>query len=322
MKQLQVDQFEFFTFFLGLHEHELNYLEALTNSFPYYDNYKINVIDKSVAVKDLIDQSKPGTKIYFTAREYVVDPTYELSRLKADQFFEKYKNKLNRIIMPSYSFHGEGVTDAIKNYAKSKYVIIMDSDIEFLNGKYLPDLHNYISRYSDADELAAIGTIYQESAFYLPLRRFLLPDFYNLFIDNHKSLSWSRVFSVFKNALKRQFIDNGRDQYFDRRSKLPRFHPLLLMVNRDVFIECNMYFKNIYLEVLDVRHGIETKHRVMGDSGSSFFFQCVANNKKVINHHYEDYVLHERSGSFPRHLKVKKIEWNWFNAKCEDDPHS
>ena len=100
--------------------------------------------------------------------------------------------------------------------------------------------------------------------------------------------------------------------------RFPRLHPALLLVNREIFNKYNMCFQNLYLDVLDIKQKHESKHRVLGDNGASFLYQCALAGKTIVNINMEEYVIHMARASTLSKKKAKG--WSWFNGEFTDDP--
>ena len=75
----------------------------------------------------------------------------------------------------------------------------------------------------------------------------------------------------------------------------------------------------MYLDVVDIKNGKESKHRIFGDSVATFFYQCAVAGKHVINLNYHEYVLHESRGSYGSARGGRK-RWDWFNKGLKNDP--
>jgi hypothetical protein len=316
---MEIDKknFEFYTFFLGLKQRELEQLRKLFESFPYYDTHKINVIDKSLATKSYIESNKK--KFYISWRSYIIDPENDLNYEECEELFNEYKDNVNRIVETKYLFHGESIDKVIKKFSKSAYTVIMDSDIIFTSDRYLSDMKNLCNKYS-YDELAAIGSLYQSGPFYLTLNPEIPIQIYHMFLTS-KKMDFKSLLSLgiylLKFGINHMIKKTIKIKRKDSLGRFPRFHPALLLINTKIFNMYNMSFQNLYLDVLDLKHRFETKHRVIGDNGASFLYQCALAGKNVVSIDFNEYVKHEHQVS----AADKKAEgWNWFNKEFSDDP--
>lgn len=304
--------FEFYTFFTGLKQAELTCLRELLQSFPYYDSHKINVIDQSQAVKAYLESE--SQKFYCSWRSYLIEPERDLDDVECEQLFSEYADMVNRIIEPEKRFHGQLIDKAMNQYAQSPYVVIMDSDIVFTSDRYLPDMTRLCNRYS-YDELAAIGTLYQKRLFHLTLSREVTPGFYHMFMPSQsKHIPWKYVL---KTAVKHLFKKPADPKRVNFLGRFPRFHPALLLINRRIFTQYQITFHNLYLDVLDIKDGHETKHKIIGDNGASFLYQCALAGKQIVSIDFEEYIIH-RSRVAVADRKAKG--WSWFNPEFSDDP--
>ena len=272
------NDFEFFTFFTGLKQKELDCLVSLFDSFPYFYTHKITVLDNSRSTKKIIDNNE---SFYYSERAYMNNPTYDIDLNEVESVFKRYKKYVNRVITDKKLFHGDGINMVMNNIAKSKFVVVMDSDITFKNRKYLIDVMNFVEKYND--DLLAVGQIFQSMPFHLTLDDY-----------NHNIL----LKIPFRYLAKRLI-----------RGRFPQIIPVLLCVNRDSFIKYNMSFDFLHLDVYNTKD--ERDHKLFGDNGSSFLFQCALVGKQVVNVDIGDYVIHRRCTAV---ADYDAEGWNWFGS--------
>lgn len=307
------EDFEFCTFFLGLKQKELACLEELLQSFPHYDTHKINIVDQSQAVRAELESG--SVKFYYEWRNYEIEPERTLDYTECEQLFSQYAHVVNRIVEPKKLFHGQAIDKVMNHYSHSPFVVIMDSDIVFTSDRYLPDMMSLCNRYS-YDELAAIGMLYQKTPFRLTLSPEVDNSFYQIFLTaqyRHIPLKYVMMTAA-KHLLKRAV----KAKRVNSLSRFPRLHPALLLINRQIFIDYEMTFRNLYLDVLDILERYETKHRIFGDNGSSFLYQCSLAGKRIISIDLEEYVSHRSRVAISD--KKAKGGWNWSSAPSGDDP--
>jgi len=310
------EDFEFYAFFLGLEQRELHYLKKLLQSFPYYDTHPINLIDQSAAVKRELEAGEK--KFYVDWRSYKLSPVRDLNEDDLSRLLDEYGSRLNRIVEPKRLFHGQAMDKVINNYASSTYVIAMDSDIAFTSERYLPDMVQLSNRYR-VEDLAAIGLLYQQAPFHLTLSAEVPPQFYQAFLTSRKvskgrvtnrnnQILWKSVLiTAIKNLIKKP--SNIRRRGFVGR--FPRMHPALLVINRMLFIRHKMSFHHLYLDVLDIKDTHESKHRIFGDNGASFLYQCALAGKQIVSIDFDEYATHRANVSV---YKVPSGEI-WCHAK-------
>ena len=295
---------EFYTFFLGLRQAELESLRELLESFPHFDTHRIKVVDLSRAVKERIESGEE--KFYSEERSYQINPVCDLVSDNLERLFTDYSDRVERIMEPEVLLHGQAIDKVMNEYASSNYVVIMDSDIVFTSKSFLADMEEFCKKYK-TDELAAIGSIYQQRPFHLSMSREVDPFFYHFFMpDLTERVPWWRVLLT---SGKNFLMKPRRPVKREYLGRFPRFHPALLLINRKMFTEDQMTFRNMYLDVLDARDALETNQKVFGDNGSSFLFQCALAGKQVVIFDLEDYALHKSNISAC--APCEKTGWSW-----------
>lgn len=312
---LNYQDFEFFTFYLGMRQHELQCFKQLLASFPYFDTHPINVVDQSSAVKTLL-KTNPE-KFYIDWQAYKKAPKRDVNDAELENIFSQYSSGLNRIIETERLFHGQAIDKVMNKYAKAPFVVVMDDDIEFISDRYLPDMLNLCGRYP-LDELAAVGLLYQQDPFHLTLSPEVPPKFYRGFLTSRKfpngvitnrnnRIPWKSVVRAAMWHLFKRRSEIKRKSFVGR---FPRLHPALLLVNRRLFCEHQMTFRHLYLDVLDIKDGFESQHRVFGDNGASFLYQCSLAAKRIISIDIDDYVIHLHNVSVSSVSCDKSYHWS------------
>ena len=188
-------EIEFFTFLTGLQNKELLSLKTLIDTFPYKASHKINIIDKSSKLKEKFEKKE---KIYHSERHYVIKHELDFDFQYWTDLKNQFKDSINVINAQQYSTHVEGVHEVLTKLASKKYVIIMDSDIKFINKNYLSDMVDIIKDFNSDENLASIGEIYQEAPFSLPFKRYIPQEFFKLFLNDRRS--------SFKNFIRNSFL--------------------------------------------------------------------------------------------------------------------
>lgn len=292
---------EFFTFITGLQNKELTSLKNLIESFPYKKTHKINIIDKSDKLKE---KYKKKEKIYHSDKHYIIKDELDFDFQYWIELKNLHKDNVNIINAHKYSTHVEGVHEILNKLSSKKYVVIMDSDIEFINHNYLKDVVDIIKSFNLDENLAGIGEIYQEAPFSLPFKRYVSQEFYKLLLNDRRS--------SLKNFLKNifSFFLYGKKYKNERIHKLPRIFTSLILINRELYNKYNMNYNYLWLEVFDKYKNEWLSNRVMGDAGSSFLFQIGQYQKKFVNISYRKYINHSRKGSRPT-LKKDLEDKNW-----------
>lgn len=302
MKKVRGEEIEFFTFLTGLQNKELFSLEALINSFPYKSSHKINILDKSEKLKE---KFKNKSKIFHSEKHYIIKNELDFDFDYWNLLKEKYKENINIIEAETYSTHVEGVHEILSNYSSKKFSVIMDSDIKFINSKYLDDIIKILQDFNNDNNLAAIGEIYQEVPFSLPFKKKFSQEFYKLFLNDSRVT----LIKILRNFLL--FFKNGKKLYNERMHKLPRIFTSLILINSEIYNKHKMNFNYLWFEALDFYKNEWLSHRVMGDAGSALLFQIAQNDKKIVNLPYSKYVIHSRKGSRPT-LKKDLVDKNWY----------
>jgi hypothetical protein len=229
---------------------------------------------------------------------------------------DNYSGRVNRIVEQKRLFHGQALDKVMNNYASAQYVVAVDSDISFTSDRYLHDMVRLANRYSP-DDLSAIGLLYQRRPFHLTLSAEVPPKFYQAFLTSRKlssglwtgrnnKIPWK---SVLKTAIKCLFKKQSDARRLSCVGRFPRLHPALLAVNRISFQKHNMTFCNLYLDVLDIDGKHESRHRVFGDNGASFLYQCSLAGKQIININIEEYVTHKATVSVSKLSSEKGSSW-------------
>ena len=308
------DNIEFFTFFLGIQKSELIKLQKLIDTFPYFNNYKINVIDKSEPSHKIANKKKE--KFYDSPRSYFQNYKTNITIDEINHFFDSNIDKINRIKQKEYSFHGEGIEKVLKKYANKKYIVVMDSDIEFYNDTYLPDIISFIN--DSNDEIAAIGSIVQKQLFHLTINKIFTTDFLFMF-SNDNNLNFRRKIKITIKEIIILCLKLFKILPKYRNSSLgrfPRMHPLLLTINREYFVDNNLSYGYSYLTVSNYENikkdKIISEHRIFGDSGATLLSSIAQSGGKIINIDYNDYVNHGLKGSYGE-ATASLSRWNWFS---------
>ena len=287
--KVNVLDFEFFTFITGVKNKEQNLLINLVDSFPYKKTHKINIIDKSQHVRV---KFKKGKKTNYTIKNDILLKTLDFNFEKWRDFINKNNKLLNIIYEDDFYSHAISINNIIYKHSTKKYIIILDSDIEFINDKYLSDIVSYINKFTNykTGRIGAIGEIYQESAFSIPLKKILSHDTYKFFYGSKKF----KIKSFFKHLLLDLFIKSQKKNIIH---KLPRLNPILLTLNRELFAKNMIKSKHLWFEVFDKSSTDNLTHKVMGDSGASILNGIAEAGLEVIHIRPEKYVLHEKAGS-------------------------
>jgi hypothetical protein len=312
--EIVANDFEFYAFFLGLQHQELECLKELLRTFPYYDTHRINLVDQSAAVKRELESG--DEKFYTDWRSYKISPVRTLNEDDFEKLLGDYSGGVNRIVEQERLFHGQAIDRVMNSYASAQYVVAMDSDISFTSDRYLHDMVRLANRHRP-DDLAAIGLLYQRSPFHLTLSAEVPAKFYRAFLTSRKlpngrwigrnnKVLWKSVLKTAIKCIIKKHSNVSRQSYVGR---FPRLHPALLIVNRNSFQKHNMTFRNLYLDVLDINGKFESRHRVFGDNGASFLYQCALAGKQIISIDIEEYVTHKATVSVSELSSEKGSSW-------------
>jgi len=159
-----------------------------------------------------------------------------------------------------------------------------------------------------------------EQLFHLTIRKIFSSDFLFLF-SNDNNLKMMRKIKFIIIELISLFLKQFRIIPKSRKSSLgrfPRFHPLLLTINRDYFINNNIEYGYSYLTVYDYdtlkNNSYISEHRILGDSGATLLSSIARAGGYVINIDYNNYVKHGLKGSYGQATSIG-TRWNWFSKK-------
>jgi hypothetical protein len=297
-----INQFQFFTFITGLQNKEQELIKKLIKSFPYKDTHKINIIDKTEALRRKFINKE---KIFHSERVYIIKDNMDFDFDLWDEFVKSNQKYINIIKEKDFDVHIKSVHKIMTEYLDVDFAVILDSDAEFINANYLPDIIKLLNTHNKNGDVAALGEIYQEAPFSLPFKSFMPQDFYRLFL-NDKRISYLQSLK----SIIRFYFNKMKPSNSERVHKLPRLFTSLITIEKSIYNNCNMLSKFLWLEVISEHKKEWLSHRIMGDSGASLLYQISMAEKKIINVKYKKYINHSRSGSRPKSQK-EPHEQNW-----------
>ena len=128
------EDFQFFSFFVGIQKGEIEKMKLLIDTFPYAETHKIFVIDKSRSAHKILNQK--SNRFYDSPRSYFDGYQSNISTNDIDEFFNLNKDILIRIEQEDYTFHGTGVEKVIRKYADKKgtQTVVLLPNSDFLSG--------------------------------------------------------------------------------------------------------------------------------------------------------------------------------------------
>ena len=222
-------------------------------------------------------------------------------------FFHETTDTVRQQLVPEQHTHGQLINFALTEYGTKPYAVILDSDVWFKNSDLMPDLAKLADEH-DANDLAAIGHLVQGYPFKLPSTHY-----------NTTRKRWLHRLGEF-------LVESCGGLYNQPRAKLPRFDPALLWVNRELFVRCKMSFKNTHLDVNDTTTGTRRHYKVLGDNGSSFFFQCAYHDKIVVNVDIRRWCVHTKNVGHDTTSEEIKTDWfsadvKWERGMWKESPH-
>jgi len=297
-----ISQFQFFTFITGLEDKERSLIKNLINTFPYKDTHKINIIDKTEALRKKYLNKE---KIFHNERQYIIKNKLDFNFDLWQKFIKDNNKCINIIQEDNFDLHIQSVHKIMTEYVNADFAIIFDSDVEFINDNYLTDIIKLLEIHNKNKDVVALGEIYQEAPFSLPLKSFLPQDFYRLLI-NEKRIGYLQALK----GIIKFYLNGMRPNNNERIHKLPRLFTSLIAIEKNIYNENNMLSKYLWLEVLSESKNEWLSHRIMGDAGASLLYQISMAGKKIINIKYKKYIKHARSGSRPKNKK-ELGEKNW-----------
>ena len=297
-----INQFQFFTFITGLQNKEQELIKKLIKSFPYKDTHKINIIDKTEALRQKFINKE---KIFHSERVYIIKDNMDFDFDLWEEFIKSNQKYINIIKEKDFDVHIKSVHKIMTEYLDVDFAVILDSDAEFINANYLSDMIKLLNTHNKNGDVAALGEIYQEAPFSLPLKSYIPQDFYRLFL-NDKRFSYLQSLK----GIIRFYFNKMKPNNNERVHKLPRLFTSLITIEKSIYNKNNMLSKFLWLEVISEYKKEWLSHRIMGDSGASLLYQISMAEKKIINVKYKKYINHSRSGSRPKSQKEPN-EQNW-----------
>jgi len=248
----------FFTIFLGLQQREEQCINKLIASFlANTSDEKLTILDQSIVARQKV--SIDETLHLWEADQDAVKQNAGLrgfdrriDKIRYEKSISDNSEKLSVVHqLGEVLTHSRAINKVLTELCNTKWCVILDSDIEFINSDYFYDIVNIIQ---ERPELAGIGEITD------------VPHGENS--SNYK------------------FSKNKGD-------RLMRIHPMLLAINRELFLRYCMEFKLIQFRTY--KHEFED---IIGDCGASFFLQCALNNQPVFHLDSTKYILHRARGSW------------------------
>ena len=155
--------------------------------------------------------------------------------------------------------------------------------MEFTNDNYLTDMIGLLSIHNKNGDIAALGEIYQEAPFSLPLKIIFTQDFYRLFLNDRRISYLQALKGMIKFYFNKMKPDNN-----DRVHKFPRLFTSLIAIEKSIYNNNNMVSKYLWLEVMNEFKGNGYLIGPLGDAGASLLYQISMIEKKIINIKYKN----------------------------------
>lgn len=304
---LNSENTDFISFFVGLSHKELEELEILVQSFERNFSHKLVVMDMTRASLELVSRKERMWQ-QDRAFTYEIEPTITIEQV--DSFFEKHKNCLIRIESDVYEMRSHRTNRVMYEVSNKQYVLLLDSDIEFTNGRFFEEMSDMMAR-SGEERIGMAGNYISAYDFGVDTKIYGSRRF-NIF---DSMLKFSDYLKTFANHLKFKFsrgIANSAN--FDKsgqrkKGMFPRIDPAFLLMNREEFVKHDMRFNLLYLDALNFEEGGDmVEWRVLGDESAGIVYEMAKNQIATIGVNYERWALH-KGGSWQA---LKKKNDNWF----------
>ena len=125
-----INQFQFFTFITGLQNKEQELIKKLIKYFPYKDTHKINIIDKTEALRRKFINKE---KIFHSERVYIVKDNMDFDFDLWKEFIKSNQKYINIIKEKTFDVHIKSVHKIMTEYLNADFAVILDSDTKFIN---------------------------------------------------------------------------------------------------------------------------------------------------------------------------------------------
>ena len=290
---MKLEDFSFFTFFLGLHGAEALHLARLYATFPYREQSSLTVIDQWAAVKEELETQETfglEWRAYLKSAKQTVTPKLHATlkeKLPQAHFIEADK----------HFFHGEAIDYVLRSLSKTKYTVIMDSDVYFLNDAVMPAVFSLAEK--AGGDFGAAGHFLQRLPFFHTLRKDVSSSFHLNMQKNHNGespMNLERLCSFEPNP---------------RMSRFPRLDPSFLIINTEIFKANNMSFRNLYLDVVSD----SGTSGIFGDNGASFLYQLALAGERIIEVDVPNYIGHSKAGSYS---SEESTIYSWYNGNLQE----
>lgn len=297
---------DFCALYVGLSEMELVELGKLVSSFREHFDHKLVVMDMSKASHEAV---RKGERLWQQDLCYSYDIEPTLSPEASEGFFLDNQDVVIRQQSSRYEMRAHRMNRAIYECLHKPFALFLDSDIWFRNGRFFSEATELLRNCPDK-QFGAMAHITAAMPF-RPMeliygsRRF---SFWNVLAKTlYRMHNWvlDHKFSKLKGFGRLANHDpTGRR----KKAMFPRPDPAFLLINRQAFVERNILFRLLYLNIEDLTTSRPTEYRVLGDEGAAVFFELATHKLRAVNFDYSTWACHE-GGSWQA---MRKKQANWF----------
>jgi hypothetical protein len=315
--KLNIDNTDFVSFFVGLSHKELDELELLVKSFKKNFDHKMIVMDMAKASLELVAK---GNIMWQQDRAYTYDIEPTLTLKEVNEFFSRYKDVIIREESEFYETRSYRTNRVMYEVATKDNILLLDSDIEFLNGEFLNGVNKLLENIED-NEFGMLGNYISAYEFGVDSKIYSSRKFniFNILLkasDALRNFVTRNKFKLARGIVRSANYDSKQER---QKGMFPRIDPAFLLLNRKKFTELKIKFNLLYLDVLDYSNANKYQEwRILGDESAGLVFEMAKNQLITINVNYTNWALH-KGGSWQA---LKKKNANWFylgrDLECSD----
>jgi len=298
---------EVFVLYLGLQDEEYRSLQRLLQSYACLygeEGRRFTVIDYSSAVNREIEElcgSSDNRVFKIHPRFKVTVPQQEVDEVRVGYYLKEMQDEYEwlQVIRPEERlFHSEGLNRIISEWAEEEFVLVLDSDVEFIKSNYFQDIEEEFSA-QGCSELAAIGMFKHGWV----KERCVSQDVRSRGIIRKV---WRRVSR--KRAVAADVKRLDRSQWY---GTFPRLHPGLLLLNRKLLLDTGVVFRLLFLSVVRTEGGVVVENKMMGDCGASIVLFAALHGLKIGEINPHKWVRHSCGGSWKGLVEGSSTKGDW-----------
>lgn len=297
--------------YAGLSSSELDALEQLFRSFDRHFDAELIVLDGSKRAHDFVEK---GERLWSQDRNFAKTEGVELdiTPTDTDELFNRYGEFVDRIEMNVFP-RKAALDQAFYEHLDNEFCLLMHSDVVFKNADIFDDVEEMTTEI-DADEFGAMGLVTSM----MPLG--VDKPFYGSRGDTIFKKITAAFDRITKWLIRKRHEGIGKNPWnkdkrgIRRKGLFPRLAPFFILLNRTQYVEHEMRWNPLYLDVEDWTGNSWTDWRIVGDSGASLLYQLAEHRLKVINADYENWVEHKGGTWNPQ---LQRINWYYIGREYE-----